>query len=161
MNTTILLWMLAIALVASGIAGSIVPMLPGAPLVFAGLIVAAWIDDFREVGWIALSIIGTLLVLTFVVDLAAAALGAKRIGASARAVTGAAVGTVIGIFGGWIGILFGPLIGAVLGELSATSSVLRASRVGIATWLGFIAGTLARVVLVFAMVGVFALAYFF
>lgn len=159
--TITLLWIAAIALIVVGIAGSILPALPGAPLVFAGLMLAAWIDDFSEVGWLPLTVAGVLMLLTFVVDFAATALGAKRVGASGFAVAGAAIGTVVGIFGGLIGIVLGPFIGAVLGELASGKSVLRASHVGAATWIGFLVGTLVRLVLVFAMVGLFVLAYLF
>ena len=156
-----LLWIAAIALIAVGIAGSILPALPGTPLVFAGLMLAAWIDDFNEVGWLPLTVAGGLMVLTFVVDFAATAMGAKRVGASGLAVAGAALGTVLGIFGGLIGIVLGPFIGAVLGELASGKSVLRAGHVGVATWIGFIVGTLVRLVLVFAMVGLVVVAYLF
>jgi len=159
--TVTLLWLAAIALIAVGIAGSILPALPGAPLVFAGLMLAAWIDDFNEVGWLPLTVAGALMVLTFVVDFTATAMGAKRVGASPLAVAGAAIGTVAGIFGGLIGIVLGPFIGAVLGELASGKSVLRAGHVGAATWIGFLVGTLMRLVLVFAMVGLFVLAYLF
>ncbi len=159
--TVTLLWIAAIALVIVGIAGAILPALPGAPLVFAGLVLAAWIDDFNEVGWLPLTVAGVLMVLTFVVDFAATAMGAKRVGASSLAVAGAAIGTVVGIFGGLIGIILGPFIGAVIGELASGKSVLRAGHVGVATWIGFIVGTLVRLVLVFAMVGMFVLAYVF
>jgi uncharacterized protein YqgC (DUF456 family) len=159
--TATLLWIAAIALVVVGIAGAILPALPGAPLVFAGLLLAAWIDDFNEVGWLPLTVAGLLMVLTFVVDFAATAMGAKRVGASSLAVAGAAIGTVVGIFGGLVGIVLGPFIGAVIGELASGKSVLRAGHVGIATWIGFIVGTLVRLVLVFAMVGMFVLAYVF
>jgi uncharacterized protein YqgC (DUF456 family) len=159
--TVTLLWIAAIALVVVGIAGAILPAVPGAPLVFAGLWLAAWIDDFNEVGWLPLTVAGVLMVLTFVVDFAATAMGAKRVGASSLAVAGAAIGTVVGIFGGLFGIVLGPFIGAVIGELASGKSVLRAGHVGIATWIGFIVGTLVRLVLVFAMVGLFVLAYLF
>ncbi len=159
--TVTLLWIVAIALIVAGIVGALLPALPGAPLVFAGLVLAAWIDDFNEVGWLPLSVAGVLMVLTFVADFAATAMGAKRVGASGLAIAGAAIGTIVGIFGGLIGIVLGPFIGAVLGELASGKSVLRAGHVGVATWVGFIVGTLVRLVLVFAMVGLFVVAYLF
>lgn len=159
--TVTLLWIVAIELIVAGIAGAVLPAIPGAPLVFGGLVLAAWIDDFREVGWFPLTVIGVLVIFTFVVDFAATAMGAKRVGASPLAVTGAAIGTIVGIFGGLIGIVLGPFIGAVLGELASGKSVLRAGHVGVATWIGFLVGTLVRLVLVFSMVGIFVLAYVF
>ena len=106
------MWLLAALLVAIGVAGSVLPALPGVPLVFAGLVVAAWADDFQKVGWFVLSLLALLTVLSFLIDLAATALGAKRVGATRLAVIGAALGTVLGIFLGLPGLLLGPFAGA-------------------------------------------------
>jgi hypothetical protein len=158
--TTVLLWLLAIALVIIGLAGAVLPALPGVPLVFAGLWLAAWIDDYARVGALTLVILGVLTVLAFAVDLLATALGAKRVGASRQAIAGAAIGTVVGIFFGLPGLLLGPFIGAVLGELSARGDLDQAAKAGVATWLGLLFGTLAKLALCLAMVGIFAASYF-
>ena len=114
----VLLWLLAAVLVLAGLLGLILPALPGAPLLFAGLLVAAWVEDFSYVGGGTLAVLGALALLTYAVDFAASALGAKRFGASNRAIVGAAIGALVGIFFGLPGILLGPFVGAVLGELS-------------------------------------------
>ncbi|MDP1533322.1 MAG: DUF456 domain-containing protein, partial [Rubrivivax sp.] len=90
-SVQILLWLLAALLIALGFAGLILPMLPGIPLVFAGLVLLAWADNFAYVGWITLTLLGVLAALSYLIDLAASALGAKRFGASSRAVIGAAL----------------------------------------------------------------------
>jgi len=95
-----------------------------------------------------------------VIDFAASALGAKRVGASPRAISGALIGSVVGLFFGLPGLLLGPFVGAVLGELSMQRSVGQATKVGIATWLGLLFGTLAKLALACTMVGVFLLVYF-
>jgi len=147
--------------VCAGVAGSVLPALPGVPLVFAGLLLAAWAGDFQQVTWIPLVVLGLLTVISFVIDFAATALGAKRVGATKLAVLGAALGTLGGLFLGLPGLILGPFVGAVAGELLSHGRMQQATRAGLATWMGLVFGTLAKLALVFTMLGVFALAYFF
>jgi uncharacterized protein YqgC (DUF456 family) len=153
------LWVLAIALIVVGVVGTFLPVLPGALLVFGGMLLAAWIDDFQRVGWITLVILGFLTVLVFVIDIVAGLLGAKRVGASKLALVGAAIGTIVGMFFGLVGILIGPFVGAVAGEVIARGQLAPAARVGFGTWIGLVAGALAKLALVLAMVGVFVTSY--
>ena len=154
------LWLvLAAVLVCVGLAGSVLPALPGVPLVFAGLLLAAWAEDFERVTWITLVVLGLLTIISFVIDFAATALGAKRVGATKLAVAGALVGTVLGIFFGPPGLILGPFVGAVAGEMLSHGKMQQAARAGLATWMGLIFGTLAKLALVFTMLGVFAFAY--
>jgi uncharacterized protein YqgC (DUF456 family) len=154
-----LLWILAILLVLVGLAGTFLPALPGAPLVFLGLLLAAWIDHFQKVGWITLALLFLLVLLTFAIELGAAGLGAKRVGASKMAVFGAAVGTILGLFLGIPGLLLGPFVGAALGEYLSRRDLRQAGRVGIGTWIGMILGTAGKLAVIFAMVGLFVLSY--
>ena len=153
------LWALALLLVLAGLAGAVLPAIPGAPLVFAGLLLGAWIDGFQKVGWFPLVVAGVLAALTFAVDLAATALGAKRVGASPLALVGAAVGTVAGLFFGFVGVVVGPFAGAALGEYVARRDLRQAGRVGLGTWLGIVLGSAVKIGLLLAMVGVFAVAW--
>jgi hypothetical protein len=161
MSIEVLWLVLAVVLVCVGVAGSVLPALPGVPLVFAGLLLAAWAGDFQQVTWVPLVVLGLLTVMSFVIDLAATALGAKRVGATKLAVLGAALGTLGGLFLGLPGLVLGPFVGAVAGELLSHGQVQQATRAGLATWMGLLFGTLAKLALVFTMLGVFALAYFF
>ncbi len=154
------LWLLAALLVVGGLAGSVLPALPGVPLVFAGLVVGAWADDFQRVSWLTLTLLGILTIASFAIDLAATALGAKRVGATKLAVVGAMLGTLGGAFLGIPGLILGPFAGAVAGEMLSHGRMQQATRAGFATWMGLIFGTLAKLALVFAMLGVFAVAYF-
>lgn len=158
---TVLLWVLAACLVLLGLAGTILPALPGAPLVFAGLLLAAWIDGFQKVGIFPLVILGLLTVLTLVVDVVATALGAKKVGASRSAIVGSAIGTVVGLFFGIPGLLLGPFVGALLGEYSARKNWEQAGKAGLGTWLGIVLGTAVKLSVLFFMLGLFALAYIF
>jgi uncharacterized protein YqgC (DUF456 family) len=151
---------LAVVLVGVGIAGSVLPALPGVPLVFAGLLLAAWAGDFQQVGWMPLVVLGLLTAASFVIDLVATAAGAKRVGATRLAVVGAALGTLGGLLLGLPGLILGPFVGAVAGELISHGKMQQATRAGLATWMGLLFGTLAKLALVFTMLGVFALAYF-
>lgn len=160
MSPDVLLWILAALLVLVGLAGSVLPALPGVPLVFAGLFIAAWAGDFARVSWPTLLLLGLLTLLSFVIDFAATALGAKRVGATRLAIVGALLGTLAGVFLGLAGLIIGPFLGAVVGELLSHGQVQQAARAGVATWMGLIFGTLAKLALVFTMLGVFAAAYF-
>ncbi len=156
----VLLWLLTTILVLAGLLGLILPALPGAPLLFAGLLVAAWIEDFSYVGGGTLAVLGALALLTYAVDFAASALGAKRFGASNRAVVGAAIGALVGIFFGLPGILLGPFVGAVLGELSDRRGPRDAARAGVGATLGLALGAVAKLALACSMLGIFAHARF-
>lgn len=155
---TTALWIVAIAMIVVGIAGTVLPALPGVVLVFGGIALAAWIDDFARISGWTVAVVGLLAALGFAADYVAAALGAKKAGASTLAVVGAAIGTVAGIFTGFVGLIFMPLLGAAVGEFIAQRDVLRAGRVGIATWIGLLIGTAAKVAIVFTMVGIFVFA---
>jgi uncharacterized protein YqgC (DUF456 family) len=157
---TVLLWVVAVLLVGVGLAGVVLPALPGTLLIFAGLLIAAWADGFTRVGPWTLGLIGLIGAASYGVDFVAAALGAKRLGASRRAVAGAALGTLLGLPLGLPGLIFGPLLGAIVGELSANSDWRRAGRVGIAAWIGFAIGTAVKIAMAFSMVAIFLAALF-
>ena len=159
-NEAILLWSLAGILVVVGLAGTILPALPGVPFVFAGLLIAAWIGDFQKIGWPTITILAVLTVLAIAADLVATMFGAQRAGASRLALLGAAVGSVVGLFFGLIGIFVFPFIGAVVGELIARQRMGQAAKVGVATWLGLLIGAIAKLSLAITMLGVFVIAYF-
>lgn len=154
-DATTLLWVLGALLILAGLAGTLLPLLPGIPLMMAGMLLVAWAEDFVRVGWGTLAVLGAVTVISLLIEAAAAALGAKRVGASRAAVLGAAVGALLGFFGGFIGILVGPFIGAVAGELLARPGAMRAMQVGIGAWVGFILGTVAKVAMAFIMLGIF------
>ncbi|HSF43213.1 MAG TPA: DUF456 domain-containing protein [Thermoanaerobaculia bacterium] len=156
---TTLLLLLGGLLVLVGLAGTILPALPGTPLVFVGLLVAAWAEGFEKVGWIILTILALLTLLSFAIEIMATSLGAKRVGASWKAMLGAGIGTIVGLFFGIPGLLLGPFVGAVLGEYIALRDWGQAGKVGFGTWLGLLFGTAAKIALSFAMVGIFVAAY--
>ena len=151
---------LAIVLVVAGFAGIIFPGLPGHILIFAGLLLAAWADDFSRVGVFTIVLLGILTLATFFVDIATMALGMKRLGTTKAAMLGAAIGSIAGLFFGLPGLIVGPFVGAVAGELMMHRDVGRARRAGLAAWIGFLIGTVVKIGLAFAMVGNLLTAWF-
>lgn len=156
MLSSILLWVLACLLTIAGLAGLVFPALPGAPLLFAGLLTAAWAEDFAYVGWRTLTVLACMALLTYALEFAASAYGARRYGASGRAITGAAIGAVIGIFFGLPGVLLGPFLGAVIGELSAQRNIQAAGRAGLGATVGLAVGVAAKMAVAMSMLGIFA-----
>jgi uncharacterized protein len=153
-----LLWILSVVLIVAGVAGTVLPLLPGTALVLAGMVLGAWIDGFERVGGVTVGVLVALAVLSWVLEYVAGLLGAKRAGASKQALIGAALGTVVGLFMGLIGVFFMPLVGAAIGEYLARRDEQRAMRVGVATWLGILVGMAAKVGIAFVMIGVFVAA---
>ncbi len=148
-------WVLSVLLIVVGIAGTVLPALPGPAFVLAGVLLAAWIEGFTRVGVVTVAMVSVLAVMAWILDYAAAMLGAKRAGASRQALAGAAIGTVAGLFFGFLGVLVLPLAGAAIGEFLARRDHQHAIKVGLATWLGILAGLAGKVVVVFMMVGIF------
>ncbi|MFT4178027.1 MAG: DUF456 domain-containing protein [Thermomonas sp.] len=166
MDPNTLLYAIAAILVLVGLAGTVLPALPGLPLLFAGLLLAAWTDGFQHIHWGWLLLLGLLTLLSLVIDLWATALGAKRVGASRLAVLGAMLGTLAGLFFGPVGLLLGPFAGALCGELLHRRSLQRddfgqAAKIGIGTWLGILFGAVLKIALACMMLGLFALAWWF
>lgn len=161
MEIQTLYYVLAVVLILVGIAGVILPALPGLPLVFAGMLLAAWAGDFQQIGWGVLVVLGLLTLLSVGVDFLATLIGARRVGASRKALLGAAIGTFVGLFFMPFGLLAGPFVGALLGELWHGREIGQATKVGLGTWLGLLAGVVLKLGLAFAMLGLFLFAWFF
>src|SRR5262245_16925699 len=119
MENLLVYWIGASALVIIGLIGLVLPGIPGAPLIFAGLLLAAWAESFTYVGLWTLVALGLLALITYGVDFWATMFGAKKFGASKRAIVGALAGTIVGLFLGLHGVLFGPFFGVVFCDLSA------------------------------------------
>ena len=151
----IALWILALVLIAAGLVGTVMPALPGPPLVLLGVLLAAWIDRFAKIPGYLCAILSALALAAMAIDWIAAAMGARRIGASRWAVIGATIGAVLGVLSGFWGLLFMPLVGAAIGEFIARQDLLRAGQVGLATWIGMLVGTVVKLAIVAVMIGIF------
>ena len=156
-DQSILLWIIGAILTFTGLAGLLLPLVPGAPLLFLGLLLGAWAEGFRYIGVWTLLLLAGMAALTYVVEFVASILGVKKYGGSRRAMVGAALGGLVGIFLGIPGILFGPFVGAVMGELSLQRSLDEASRAGFGTVVGLAIGVAGKFAIGIAMIGMFLL----
>lgn len=164
MDATPLWYSIAIILVLAGLAGTLLPAIPGIPLVFAGMLLAAWAGGFEYIGPLTLAVLAVLTLVSVVADYWATAMGAQRVGASGKALAGAVIGTFAGMFFGLVGVFAGPFLGAVAGELLHLRSldgrgIGRAARVGAGTWVGVVVAVGLKLMLAFAMIGIFLLAW--
>ena len=160
MEEIIFYWVGAALLVGLGLVGLFLPGLPGAPLILMGLILGAWANDFTYVGLWTIVVLTVLAGLTYAVDFWATMFGAKKFGASKRAVIGAIIGAIVGIFLGFPGVIFGPFIGAVIGELLAQRNLRQATRAGFGATIGLVLGAALKLAIAFAMIGIFVVARF-
>ena len=144
-----------------GLIGALLPVLPGPVLVFAGLLLASWVDGFARVGPITLLLLALMTAGVYLVDFLAGAYGVDRTGASRRAVVGAVLGSLTGLFFGLPGLILGPFLGAVAGEYTVRRRLGQAGRAGAGAWLGLVLGAIAKMAMLFAMLGVFLMAYLF
>ncbi len=155
---TVLLYVLGAAALVAGIAGLVLPVLPGSLLLVAGVVLIAWAENFTRVGWGTVAFAAVIGVLMWLVDLAAAALGAKAFGASRRSILGASVGLLVGLFLGPAGVVLGPIVGAVAFELTRNPDLRAAGRAGAGAFVGFVLGNAVKIALAFVLVGVVVLA---
>ncbi len=155
----ILLDVIAAVLIVLGLAGAIIPAVPGIPLIFIGIWLIARSDHYHHLGSGWLMCIAAVGAVGLAIDLLAGVLGVKRIGASKQALLGALLGTVVGLCFGLPGLLLGPFVGSVLGELAAGGSVLRSANVGLSAWLGLIFGAIVKLVSSLMMVALMGAAW--
>ena len=149
----------ALVFILVGLAGMVLPALPGVPLVFAGLLLAAWSDGFQHVGGFTVLLLAALTLFAVAADLVASAFGTRLAGASAWAFAGAGVGAVIGLFFGIPGVLLGPFLGALLAEWLVFRNLGRAAKAGGGAAIGLLIGVAVKIAVVFTRLGVFALAW--
>jgi hypothetical protein len=144
---------LALVLMAIGLVGTVVPVLPGIVLVFGAAALYAVLTEFRVVGLGHLAVFGGLTLLAVALGFAARALGARAFGATRWGVVGAAIGLLVGLFvAGPFGLLLGPLLGAVALEARSGQPLRQAWRSGIGALVGFLLGSAAELTLALVIV---------
>lgn len=149
----IALYALGVLALAAGVAGVVLPALPGAPLLLGGAVLVAWAGDFARIGWVVLAVVGVLSALIVAVDWLAGLLGAKLFGASRWAVVGAGLGVLAGLFFGLPGVVLGPAVGAVVLESLKNPDFGKAARAGLGVFVGFVVGSAVKAALAFTIVG--------
>jgi uncharacterized protein YqgC (DUF456 family) len=161
MGWTIALYALGLMFVLIGLVGLVLPILPGAPLIFVGIVLVAWAEGFEKIGAWGIGVSAVLTLLVVAVDYAAGVVGAKGFGASYWGLFGAVAGTAVGLFFGLPGLILGPIVGAVVLEYAKEPDFKRAGKVGVGTLLGFVLGTAVKYALSLAMIGIALLFYLF
>ncbi len=142
--TTILI-LIALIVLFVGLLGTIYPALPGLPLMFGGAWLLAYAQDYQVINGYVIIAFALLAVFGTALDFVAGMLGAKYTGASKQAVWGSLIGGIIGAFMGLLGLFLGPLLGAAIGEWLAIKDLLKAGKVGIGTFIGFIIGMITKI----------------
>ncbi|GAB6152762.1 DUF456 domain-containing protein [Desulfosporosinus burensis] len=143
METTALI--LTIILFVAGLLGTILPVLPGAILIYGGMLLYGFMTKFATLDANFYLLQALVLVLVFSVDFLASAAGTRRFNGSKQAAWGAIIGTILGlIFFGPLGIIIGPFLGAVVAELVRGIEINQAIRVGFGTLVGILGGTILK-----------------
>ena len=154
-----ILAILSIILMLIGLAGVLVPFLPGVPVAWLGFWLFAYQSHWEKISLQTTLIFLALTVLSVILEFALPLLGAKKYRASKHGLIGAALGLVIGPFvAGPFGIVIGPLLGAIIGEFIAGKKQEQALQSGLGTFVGFMVSIILRLVLVLIMIGFFAVA---
>jgi uncharacterized protein len=148
--------------VCVGLVGSVVPVLPGPALIFIGTFIYAWYADFTQISGAVVVVQAALALTCSMLDYGASLVGAKKYGASRWGIYGAVAGGIAGLVtGGIAGILFGPIVGAVAGEMLYGRGMRRSANVGFGTMIGFLGGTIGRLIIAIIMFGIFVKAVVF
>lgn len=151
-----LILILTAVLMSLGLLGSVLPGLPGAPLILLGALVYAWYTGFTVISWMTLLGLLALTLLGYLLEIFASALGVKKLGGSRWGMAGALLGAIIGLlFGGLPGLILGPFVGAFLLELAKTKDPAASLKSGVGTLLGFLAGAIGKLIIAAVMIGIF------
>lgn len=147
---------LVLVLMIAGVAGSLLPFVPGTPLILLGAFIYAVATDFEPVdGWRLLLLVGLTLV-GYTLDYLSGALGTRKLGGSRWAVLGALGGGIVGLFFGPLGILVGPILGAIAVELIYRKDLQVALKSGVGAVIGVFLGVVAKLSIAVVMVGLFS-----
>jgi uncharacterized protein YqgC (DUF456 family) len=146
---------LALLIMAVGLIGSVVPGLPGPPLVLLAAIGHRLYFGAQSAGNLALATLVLLMLLAILLDYLSTLVGARKFGATWRGVVGAALGAMVGLLGGPLGLLSGPFIGAALLEMAGGRELHDAGKAGLGALLGLLLGGVAKIACCVAMIGLF------
>ena len=137
---------LLLILLIIGLAGTIIPLLPGIPFMFVTILIYGFIDNWQVINpWFVISI-GIITAISMFIDYYSGVWGAKKYGASRAGTWGAILGGILGLFiMGPLGLFLGPLIGVLIGEVLSGKSLDKAIDAGIGTFVGVLGGTVIRV----------------
>lgn len=152
------LFVIALVIMLIGLAGVILPVLPGVLLIFAAALLYALVTGFENVGGSTLLILGGLTALAYLLDWTATAFGVRKMGGSRWGIIGAFIGMIVGLLlpgVGVIGFIVGAFLGAVVMELLVNREADKALRAGLGSFLGFLLSGVGRFVIAVTMIGLF------
>jgi uncharacterized protein len=135
----------AIILFIVGLVGTLLPILPGAILIFGGMLIYGFMTNFKSLEFNFFLLQGIVFAFIFLIEYLATFVGTRRFGGSKHAAWGAAIGTILGLFFGPLGIVIGPFLGALAGELLRGTQLKQAARVGFGTLVGLLGGTILKI----------------
>jgi Uncharacterized protein conserved in bacteria len=149
-------WLVAIVLMAIGLIGSVVPVMPGTTIILGAAVIHRMaLGADRSLGWTAIIGLVLLTLVSYAIDAAAGYVGARKFGASKWGLIGATIGALLGLFFGLLGLFVGPIIGAIAGEIIAGKQMVKAGRAGWGTFVGALAGTIAKLFIGLIMIVIF------
>ena len=131
---------LAVLCAVLGIAGAVLPVLPGPPISYAALWIM-WLRNPQDISSASLWIMGILMLVVSLLDYVAPVWLTNKGGGSPSATRGATAGMVVGLFFPPWGLLLGPFLGALLGELLTHAPIGKALRVALLSFVGFLLTT--------------------
>lgn len=154
------LFALAVLLIVLGSIGTFLPVLPGVPIVFLGMLTLAWQNNFQTVSLSVIAVLGVIALLAFLVDFVLAFYTTKKAGASKYALWGLAIDSLLGLVLGGLGIFVGAILGALVGEYVFNRNLHQATLAGLSAGVGFVIAFVLKLLLLLVMLGIFAYAYF-
>lgn len=158
---SLLLVIAGIIVIVFGVVSLVLPVIPGVAIIYLGVLLIAWAEDFARIGVPMLVLLGALTAVAMVADNIAGLFGARRAGASGWGVFGAGIGALVGLPFGLPGIILGPAIGALGFEYLKNADMRRAAKAGLGGLFGFLLGIVAKCIFAFVIIGLAALAYVF
>lgn len=147
---------LALLVMLAGLIGSVLPLLPGTPLILVAAVGHRLYFGAASASDLVLGVLAGLTVISLVLDFVATALGAKKFGATWRGAVGAVIGGVVGLFFALPGIILGPFLGAMLFEMLGDKEFKAAARAGLGTLLGLLFGVIGKFSIAVVMIILFA-----
>jgi len=149
-------FIITLIIMTAGLFGTIIPALPGIPLIYASFLFYGFVSGWKFYGVGAIIFWGIITAILIFLDFYIGSLGAQKYGGSKFGVFGAFIGGIAGvIFFNFPGLIAGPFIGAVAGELIAGRTRKEAFKSGWGTFVGFLAGSLCKMTVGIIMIGTF------
>lgn len=149
-------WLIAIVLMAAGLLGTVLPIVPGTMMILAGAVIhRMMLGAEKSISWWIMGVLVLLVLLSFLVDFASGYFGARHFGATRWGTVGAIAGALVGIFFGLPGLIVGPVLGAIAGEFVAGRQLVKAGRAGWGALLGNMAGIIAKLLIALTMISLF------